>query len=335
MTKPVVFLADALEFLGPYDYERATLAAHGIELREGHCQTAEDVVAQGQGAEMLWTLAAPISRAALAALPDGRIALRWGVGYDIIDAVAATELGVAVANCPTYCTEEVATHASALILDAARKVSRADRAIRAGCWPYADFKPIQRLSMSTLGFVGFGRIARMTARQMTGFGVRMIAHDPFLPDGTLRAHGVEPVDLPTLLAGSDYVSVHVPLSPDTRHLIGAAELRQMRPSAYLINTSRGSIIDEVALARALQEGWIAGAALDVFETEPLDLTSPLRGMDAVTLTPHMGAYSEQALPALRREACETAIRWFADGWAPNVVNPQVRERLRPRRANAD
>ncbi len=335
MTKPVVFLVDAIDFLGPYAYERAALAAHGIELREGHCQTAEDIMAQGQGAEMLWTLAAPIPRAALAALPDCRIALRWGVGYDVIDAVAATELGVAVANCPTYCTEEVATHASALILNMARKVSEADRAVRAGRWPYAGFKPIQRLSTRTLGFVGFGRIARMTASQLAGFGFRALAYDPFLPDAVVRAQGAQPVELPILLAESDYVSVHVPLGPDTRHLLGAAELGQMKPSAYLINTSRGPLIDEAALVRTLQEGRIAGAALDVFETEPLDPASPLRNMDNVVLTPHMGATSEQALPALRREACDTAIHWFAEGWAPNVVNPQVRERLRSRRSSAD
>lgn len=333
MTKPVVFLVDALAFLGPYGFERATLAAHGIELREGQCQTAEDIVAHGQGAAMLWTLAAPIPREALAALPDCRIALRWGVGYDIIDTAAATEMGIAVANCPTYCTEEVATHASALILDLARKVTQADRAVRAGRWRYTEFKPIQRPSISTLGFVGFGRIARLAAKQLAGFGFRTLAYDPYLPADAVREHGAQPVDLPTLLAESDYVSVHVPLGPDTRHLIGEAELRRMRPSAFLVNTSRGPIIDEAALVRALREGWIAGAALDVAETEPLDAASPLRGMDNVVLTPHMGAYSEQGLPALRREACDTAIRWFTEGWTPNVVNPQVRERLRPR-ANA-
>ncbi len=335
MTKPVVFLVDAIDFLGPYDYERAALAAHGIELREGHCQTAEDIVAQGQGAEMLWIHAAPISRATLAALPDCRIALRWGVGYDVIDAVAATDLGVAVANCPAYCTEEVASHASALILDLARKVSQADRAVRARRWSDTGFKPIQRLSTSTLGFVGFGRIARMTAHQLAGFGCRMLAYDPFLPADVVRDQGAQPVELPTLLAESDYVSVHVPLGPGTWHLLGEAELGQMKPSAFLINTSRGSIIDEAALVRALQEGRIAGAGLDVFETEPLDPASPLRDMDNVVLTPHMGATSEQALSALRREACDTAIRWFAEGWAPNVVNPQVRERLRSRRSSAD
>lgn len=328
MANPTVCLIDALELLAPYDYEHAALAQHGIDLTLRLCESTDEVIAQARGAQVLWTLALPVTREALAALPDCRMVMRWGVGYDVIDVQAATDFGVAVTNCPAYCTDDVADHAAALVLAAVRKVAKADREIRQGIWSSTSYRPITRLRGQTLGFIGFGRIARATSARLVGFGFRHLAYDPYLDPAAIRGAGAEPVDLDTLLAQADIISVHVPLGPTTRGLIGAAQLARMKPTAYLVNTSRGPIIDEAALAQALQAGQLYGAALDVFEQEPLPLDSPLRQFANVTLTPHMGAHSVEATADLRREACDTSVEWFATGWAKTVVNPQVRETLR-------
>ncbi len=330
MPQPVVCLLDPYPPTGPYDRERDIFAERGIELRLADCQRPDDVAEQGRGAEVLLTMAVAVTGAALEALPDCRLVVRWGVGYDSIDVAAATRLGIAVGNCPTYCTEEVADHAAALILAGVRKLALVDRLVRAGEWPVQAYRPIQRLRGQTLGFVGFGRIARATAHKLSGFAFRALAYDPYLPAEVVRQGGAEPVTLADLCAQADIISVHVPLGPSTRHLIGAAELGRLRPSALLVNTSRGPIIDEAALAEALTAGKLAGAALDVFEEEPLPAASPLRQMPNVTLSPHMAAYSEASLVDIRREVCQNAIDWLEQGWMANVVNPEVRERLRPR-----
>jgi D-3-phosphoglycerate dehydrogenase / 2-oxoglutarate reductase len=323
-------LIDALPMFAPFSYEQETLARAGVELRVAECRTTEDVPAYSQGAEVIMSMMLPITRDLLAALPDCRLVMRWAVGYNTVDVDAATELGVAVTNCPTWCTEEVADHAAALILAARRNIALADRLMRAGTWAFQEYRPLRRLPGRTLGLVGFGRIGRATARKLSGFGFRVLAADPFLSAEFVQQHGAELVDLDTLLSESDIVSVHTPLTAGTRHLFGEAELRRMKPTATLVNTARGPIIDEAALTRALQEGWIAHAALDVFEEEPLNPASLLLTLPNVTLTPHMAGYSDDALVSLRQESSDIVIRWFKDGWATTVVNPEVRDRLRPR-----
>lgn len=279
---------------------------------------------------MLLNLALPISRAVMAALPDCRLVVRWGVGYDTIDVAAATQLGIAVSNCPTWCTEDVSDHAVALILNSVRKMAWLDQQVRAGRWPWQEYRPIHRLRGQTLGLVGFGRIGGATGRKMSALGLRLLAYDPYLDPPHIRARGAEPVELDVLMATADIVSVHIPLLPTTFHLIGERELRRMKPTAYLINTSRGAVIDEGALVRALSKGWIAGAGLDVFEQEPLPPESLLRTMPNVVMTPHSAGYSEEAVADWRREMCDIVSTWFAGGWPESVVNPEVRSRLRER-----
>ncbi len=323
-------LVDAVQFLGPYDREVAMLAEREIELRVAYADKPEAVVEGARGAEIVMSYWHPFSRETLAALPDCRLLLRAAVGYDNIDLAAATELGIAVAHSPEYCTEDVADHTAALILASLRRLPQVDRLIRAGGWPTEEYRPFHRVRAQTLGFVGFGRIAQAVARKLAGFEMRVLAYDAYLPAEKVQAAGATPVDLNTLLAEADVVSVHVPLSAETRGLIGEDALRRMKPTAFLVNTSRGPTVDEAALTRALAEGRLGGAALDVFEREPLAADSPLRSLPNTLLSPHMAAYSVEARGDIRQEMCDTAAEWLQTGWARKIVNPQVRERLRRR-----
>ncbi|MCW5851683.1 MAG: C-terminal binding protein [Anaerolineae bacterium] len=328
MTTRSACLVDAVHFLGPYDREEARLAERGISLRVCYADSPQAVVEGAQGAEIVMSYWHPFSRETLAALPDCRLVLRAAVGYDNIDLAAATDLGIAVAHSPEYCTEDVADHAAALILASLRRLPQVDRLMRDGGWPVEEYRPFHRVQAQTLGFVGFGRIGQAVARKLAGFEMRVLAYDPYLTTEVVQARGATSVDLNTLLAEADVISVHVPLSAETRGLIGEDALRRMKPTAFLVNTSRGPVVDEAALVRALTEGRLAGAALDVFEREPLAPASPLRSLPNTLLSSHMAAYSLDARDDIRHEMCDTASEWFETGWARKVVNPQVRERLR-------
>lgn len=264
------------------------------------------------------------------ALPALRLVVRAGVGYDQIDVPAATARGIAVANAPTYGTDDVAEHALALLLAWARRVPQLDRGMRTDGWPAVAQFPIHRLRGQTLGIVGLGRIGSGLARRARGIGLRVVACDPVLNADQIKARDVEPTSFEDLLAQSDYVSIHVPLSDATRHLIDAAALARMKPEALLVNTSRGPVVDEAALADALASGRLGGAALDVFEEEPLAPSSPLRSFEQAVLTPHAAGYSLEAWNDLRHEMCDTAIDFLTTSWAGPIVNPQVRPTLRPR-----
>jgi D-3-phosphoglycerate dehydrogenase len=250
---------------------------------------------------------------------------------DNIDVGAATAAGVVVANAADYCSEEVSDHAVALLLASARRVVAMDRFVRAGNWAgFTRTQPLRRISQLTLGLVGLGRIARGTARKMAGFRLRILATDPYLT-GPGSEPGVEVVDFETLLRESDLVSVHVPLTPETRGLINEAALRAMKPNAVIVNTSRGPVIDQSALERALEEKWIAGAALDVVTEEPLPAGSALRKFDQVILTPHTGADSVDSMDHVRRTVVDTIEAVARGYWPPFPVNPKVAPRvhLRP------
>jgi len=233
--------------------------------------------------------------------------IRAGIGYDTVDVAAATAAGILVANVPNYCVEEVADHALALLLACQRNLGRQDRAIRAGVWRRDLVKPARRLRGQTLGLIAFGRVARVLAEKAKGLGVRLVAYDPLVPASLIEQYGATPATLDDLLRQSDLISVHAPLNDQTRHLLGAREFALIKPGAIVVNTARGPVIDEKALARALQDGRLWGAGLDVFEQEPLPADSPLLAMDNVILTPHTAAYSEGAVDDLYRGACEAAL----------------------------
>ncbi len=325
-----VLQVDPVASLQPYDRERRAIEAAGGRLVIGDCKTDEDVLRQGRDSEILLISWLPIPGRVMRDLPALRLIVRWGVGYDQIDVPAATDLGIAVANAPTYCTEEVAEHTIALLVSAARRVPWQHEQMRAGGWPTIQTQPMRRLAGRRLGLLGLGRIGAAVAQRAQGLGLRILDHDPFLSADAVRAQGVEPCGLDELLAEADFVSVHINLSQDTRGLLNEARLRRMKPDAILINTSRGPVVDEAGLIRVLQDGHLAGAALDVFEREPLGPDNPLRTLPNVILTPHAASWSAEAWDGLRAEVSQAAADWIRESWCRSVVNPQVRERLRPR-----
>ena len=269
-----------------------------------------------------------LNRAAIQQLPRCRCIVRLGIGYDSVDVETATREGILVCNAPTYCVDDVADHAVALLLGAVRHLSRQDRWIRAGKWDRTGARPARRLPGCTLGLVGFGRIARAVARRAGGFGLTLLAHDPFVDSESMAGLGVQKTDLDQLLARSDFVSIHCPLTDDTHHLLDARAFGLIKDGSFLVNTSRGPIIDETALAEALRQGKVWGAGLDVFEHEPLPLESPLREFDNVIFTPHVGANSEESRDDLYRIGYQIAVDVRQGRWPQGVVNPEVRERTR-------
>ncbi|HEY8477541.1 MAG TPA: C-terminal binding protein, partial [Chloroflexota bacterium] len=255
------------------------------------------------------------------------------IGVDNVDVGAATEHGIVVANVPGFCVEELADHAMALVLAFARQVVTYRDSTRGGAWDtFVTPRPLQRLAGQTLGLIGFGASARAVARRARAFGLRVLAYTPRLTAERAGEHQVEAVSLATLLRESDYVSIHCPLTSETRHLIGWSELQRMKPTAYLINTARGAIVDEEALVRALDEGVIAGAGLDVLVAEPPAPEHPLLHRDNVIVTPHAAFYSEQALLDLQARAAR-AVADVLDGRMPeSIVNREVLGRARARLA---
>jgi D-3-phosphoglycerate dehydrogenase len=325
-----VFQVDPSPRLMPYTYEHAAIGQAGGELVLGNCGSEEEVIAKAAEAEIvLVSWSRFVTPGVMDALPHLRLIARWGVGYDMIDADAATERGNAVVNTPTSCVEEVAEHAIALLLACGRGLVWSHERMRAGGYVFPSF-PIRRISGQTLGVVGCGRIGSKVARRAIGLGLRVIAYDKYRPDRELRELGVEPRSFDDVLASADYVSLHVPLDRTTRHLIDAAALAKMRPEAYLVNTSRGAVIDQEALVAALRAGRLAGAGIDVFEQEPLPADHPLRSLEHVVLTPHVAAWSEDSIDLLRREMCDNVAVWIETEWNPKIVNPEVRPNLRPR-----
>jgi D-3-phosphoglycerate dehydrogenase len=214
-------------------------------------------------------------------------------------------------NVPDYCWDEVADHTFALLLACARTIPALHQRVRQGYFGWAAVvRPLHRLRGQTLGIVGLGHIGRGVALRAQAFGLRVLANDPLVSEQQAAEVGAKLVGLDELLRASDYVTLHVPLNQHTYHFINERRLRQMKPSAVLINTCRGGVVDQAALVKALREGWIAGAGLDVFEEEPLPPDSPLRGLENVILTPHLAWYSEESLAELHRKAAQEIVRFF-------------------------
>ncbi|MGH7386024.1 MAG: C-terminal binding protein [Candidatus Rokuibacteriota bacterium] len=293
---------------------------------------ADEVIARTRDADALIISSSPVTRRVLEALEGLKAVMRTGVGYDVIDVAAATALGVVVINVPDVWIREVANHALALLLAWNRKIVTLDREVRSGAWSSRVPGAVTgSLHGETVGIVGLGNIGSAFARRVAALETRVIACDPYVDDARFRALGVERVTREELAARSDYVSVHTLLNVETRGLIDDAFLRGMKPTACLINTSRGPVVDEGALARALQDGRLAGAALDVFEEEPLGADSPLRRMDNVILTPHAAYFSSPALAQVPGRCGEEIARALTKERPLHVVNPEVYAPGHPRR----
>ncbi|RMG45839.1 MAG: phosphoglycerate dehydrogenase [Acidobacteria bacterium] len=269
-----------------------------------------------------------VDRGLLAAAPGLKVVGRAGIGVDNIDVEAATERGVVVLNTPDANAKTTAELTIAHLLSLSRHLPQADRSVREGRWERSRFIGTE-VAGKTLGIVGFGTIGRIVAKRALGLEMRVLAHDPFVTEEVMRDAGVEPADLDRLLAESDYVTLHCPANEATRGLISEDRLRRMKKGARLINCARGSLVDEEALVRVLQEGHLAGAALDVYAQEPPE-GSPLLGLENVVLTPHLGASTREAQSAVARAIAEQVARFLRTGEAVGAVNlpPVATEELR-------
>ncbi|MFQ6066034.1 MAG: C-terminal binding protein [bacterium] len=302
------------------DLERKVLEEIDPEFVGAHCITEEEVIAAAEDADGLLNQYAPLTRRVIKSLDRCKVICRYGVGVDNIDVEAATERGIIVANVPDYCVDEVSTHAIALILACARKVAYFSTTVKKGKWDFTLGKPLFRSHGRVLGLFGLGRIGGAVARKARGFNFRIIAYDPYISEINEK---FELVSFCKLLSNSDFLSIHAPLTPETKHSFGKAEFKAMKRDAYLINTARGAIVDEFALYRALKEGWIAGAALDVMEKEPPDLKNPLLKLDNVIITPHVSYYSEESYAELKTKAAQAVLDVLKGELPQAIVNPQV------------
>jgi D-3-phosphoglycerate dehydrogenase len=285
------------------DIERQLLDGIGVDLviADG---TREDVVRQARDADGLLNTYLPIDAELIRACERLRIIARYGIGVDNVDVAAATDAGIVVTNVPDYSVEEVAAHALAMILALCRRLPSADALVRTGGWGISALRPIRRLSAMTFGLVGYGRIARRLASSINALGASIVVHDPFLGSG---ADGPELLSLEDLLDRSDVVSVHAPLTDDTRALFNARRFAQMRPGAIFVNTSRGPLVVLGELIEALRSGHLAGAGLDVFESEPLPV-GLIDDVPNLLVSPHMAYYSEESLQESQHKAATQVVK---------------------------
>jgi phosphoglycerate dehydrogenase-like enzyme len=319
----LALLTDSDRF--PFDTDDlGALAGAGVRLRELPGHDPARIVEAGQDVDAVFVYSGKFTAEVIERLPACRVLARCGVGYDNIDVDAAREHGITVTYVPDYGSEDVAEHTLALMFACARRIAASDRAVQHGGWPgYRQLGPMYRMSGRTLGLLGFGRIARCVARGALAFGMRVLAHDPFVDPAACEALGVHPVGRDELLRTADVVSIHLPLTAETRHSVDAGALALMKPTALLLNTSRGAVIDQRALEEAVLAGRIAGAGLDVLETEPPEPDSPLRTAESVLITPHSAAFTEEALAEVRKRALADALRVLR-GEAPLDPVPEGR-----------
>jgi D-3-phosphoglycerate dehydrogenase len=322
--KPHVLIADA------------SIHPAGIDLLQEAATTSklpayapeEALVAAARDADAILARTATISAPVVAAAPRLRVVSRHGVGLDYVDVAACTRRGVLVTTTGDANAQAVSEQAFALLLGVARKVALADAQIRSGRWAREQMVGLE-LHRKVLGIVGLGRIGSRVARHAQGFEMEVLACDPYIPEAQAHAAGAAPVDLQTLLRRADYISLHVPLNEETRHMIGAAELQQMKPSAVLVNTARGPIVDQDALYEALRYGRIAGAGLDVFEEEPLPAHCPLTQLENIVCSPHCAGQTQEAMVRVSVRAAENVLCVLRGELPPPslVANPEALERL--------
>jgi D-3-phosphoglycerate dehydrogenase / 2-oxoglutarate reductase len=326
MKPPLVVVTDSV--FPNLDAARRVLSDLDAELRLAAAATPDAIVQAARSADAVLVTYAQITGDMIREMRRCRIISRFGIGVDNVDIAAATAAGIVVTKVPDYCVDEVSDHAMALLLAAVRKIPSADARVHAGEWKMPSVVPIHRLRGTALGLVGFGRIPQVLAPKARAFGMRVMASDPFVPKPVMDAAGVEAVTFEQLVDRSDYISIHVPLTKETHHLFDAGVLARMKPTAYLVNTARGPIIDEAALIDALEAGRIAGAALDVVEHEPPPPGSRLLACRNLILTPHTGFYSEESLVDLQTKATEEVVRVLAGQRPRNPVNPEAVETAR-------
>jgi D-3-phosphoglycerate dehydrogenase len=309
---------------GGYAYEMEALAALDAEIVE--CPATEDgFIAAAPGADAVYAKGMTFTRRMIDALDRCRLIALGTVGVDYVDVAAATAKGIPVTNCPDTFIEEVADHAMMLLLATHRRAIEQDQMVRTGRW--RDGRPqllqVPRLLGLTLGLIAFGRVARAVAERARPFGLRIMAYDPFIDELIISSAGVEPASLSELMARSDFISMHMPATPEARGFLKEQHFRQMKRSAIFINTGRGPTVDEPALIKALQEKWIAGAGLDVLEHEPPKPDNPLLKIPHVILSPHNASASARFDPARKRRVGQELALVLSNRWPMSCVNPTV------------
>ena len=314
------------------------LAGLDVEVVKTLCPNEDQIIAATSDADAVMGAGGKIlpdyrfSRKVIENLTKCKIIALLGIGYDTVDLKAATEYGICVTNVPDYCLDEVSDHTMTLILACARKLYRLIPEIKAGKWTatqegMALLKPVHRLRGQTLGLAGFGNIPRTMVPKAKAFGFRILAYDPYVPQPTFKVFGVESASLDRLLEESDFVSLHAALTPENEGMIGIEQFKKMKPTACLINTARGGLVDEEALYTALSQGLIAAAGIDVLEPEPPNPDKPLFKLDNILITGHSAHYSEEADEELWRRPWEEVSRVLRGEWPHGFVNPQVKEKF--------
>jgi len=305
------------------DAERRILGALGAEVVDGRFAADAELLGLCRDVDAVMTDYFMVGRPVVEQMARCRVICQYGVGLDHIDVAAATERGIVVAHTPEACTDEVADHALALLLCLWRKIIPLRDDVLAGRWSYNAADPVFRIRGRVLGVVGLGRIGRNLAAKARALGFSVVAHDPLVPREVAAAAGVELCALPELLAGCDALSLHAPLTPATRGMIGQRELALMRPTALLVNVARGGLIDQAALARALAAGRPAAAALDVLDAEPPARDDPLLRLTNVIVTPHAAFYSRESLEAVQAQAAEAVAAVLAGRRPRALANPEA------------
>jgi D-3-phosphoglycerate dehydrogenase len=310
----------------------------GAEFVTHPCRTEDEIIGATRDADAVITMMMPFTKRIIERLNKCKLIYNLGTGYEAIDIAAATEHGICVSYPGDYCTEEVAEHTMGLILACARKLVRLDRAVRAGKWDSYEKKeirskilpPMLQIKRQTLGLIGFGRISRKIVPKAKGFELRVITFDPYVPSTVIEESGVKSVAFDYLLKNSDFISIHAAFTAEAHHMLGIEQFKKMKPTAYVVNCARGDFIDEEALITALTQGYIAGAALDVLQTEAVGLEHPLLKLENVIINPHAAYYSEQSKFKYRIRPYEEIARIIEGEWPRWLINTEVKKNFQSR-----
>lgn len=306
--------------------ERQILAKIGAELIAAETGDEEELSALAPMMDGILTCWKPVTANVITAAKKCQIIGRCGIGLDNIDVETATEHGIVVTNVPAYCIDEVSEHAMGLLLACARKIPRFDRAVKTNTWNQNIGQEMRRVRGKTIGIVGFGRIGRAIVPKAKAFGLTVNVYSPRTTPELIQSHGAEKVSFTELLTTSDFITIHTPLTPETQHMFSHPEFRVMKPTAFLINTARGGIVDTAALTTALTNGEITGAGVDVLETEPPQPDEALLTLDNVIVTPHAAFSSEESILELEVTAATSVAQVLTGQLPESVVNPSVLER---------
>lgn len=305
----------------------------GVEFFDRPSTTEDEIIEAAHDADAVVIVLDPYTRRVIDSLKSCRLITTAKTGYGNIDIAAATEAGICVSRVPAASAEEVSDHAMALLLACARRLFRLDKAVRTGEWHSVHgpemgelWRGIKPIRGQTLGLIGFGLIPLAVVPKAKGYGMKIMAYDPFVSAEAMTAVGVESVNLDRMLKESDFISVHAALTADNLHMLGTKQFKLMKPTAYLLNTARGALVDEVALYNAIIQGEIAGAGLDVTEIEPTNLDSPLLKLSNVIFTAHSGHYSDVSAETYRNRPVEDVTRIMAGKWPRGMINPEVKEK---------